>query len=151
MRTSGAAGAPLPCATAPIWLATSASLAPNGVTYAAIGGSRTDGRRSRQQERRPLFQKLADVAVHFGGLFVNHPMSAFGDALHREVRDELLQAVQIGGQQRGVLFAPDDQRGRFYFELRRVPREAALSCAAGRRRSDARSTIVVQATRQRAR
>lgn len=39
-------------------------------------------------------------------------MRGVGDPLHLQVRHELLQTIQIAGQDLGIPLSPDDQRGR---------------------------------------
>src|SRR5215831_5919478 len=64
-------------------------------------------------EPLPSFsQELTDVPIYFRGLFVDHPVGAVGDALDGDVRHYRIEAVEVRGEERCVLLAPNHQGRR---------------------------------------
>lgn len=54
--------------------------------------------------------EVSDGGVDECWLLVDDPVCGVGDAVNLQVWDELLEAVEIAGQQVRVLLTPDDQR-----------------------------------------
>src|SRR5579885_1169095 len=62
---------------------------------------------------RPLLlalHKLPNVLIHQRGMLVDNPVRAIGNPLDREIRDKLLQPIEVARKQRPVLLSPDDKR-----------------------------------------
>src|SRR5438105_14411130 len=55
--------------------------------------------------------EVADQAIDQGRLLVDEPVRAVGDATDREVRNPARQPVEVAGQERRVLLAPQDEGG----------------------------------------
>ena len=71
--------------------------------FPAVGVTKSDVRKPLAQgflcfanHRRILpLRKFANVPVNLAGFFVNHPMRRVRDALNRQLRNKLFQAVQV--------------------------------------------------------
>src|SRR5207244_9861152 len=111
------------------------------------GGPPIDSRRGGSAS-----DEVADQAIDQGRLLVDEPVRAVGDATDREVRNVTRQPVEIAGQERRVLLAPQDEGGhpdrRVAGEL--ADRRPARGAVAGGR-PDPRGPVVVEPARERPR
>src|SRR6267378_2694895 len=68
------------------------------------------GRTSRSLTRSPALDELAYVFINQCGLLVNDPMRSVWYPLDRQIRNELIEPLEVVGQQGSVLLAPDNER-----------------------------------------
>src|SRR5207302_6890812 len=114
--------------------------------------SRTGGPPIDSRRGDAASDEVADQAIDQGGLLVDEPVRAIGDATDREVRNPARQPVEVAGQERRVLLAPQDEGGH---PDRRVAGGLA-DRPRGRRavtggRSHPRGPVIVEPARERPR